>query len=53
MIYAAPLLVEPRATLGRLRAEPWRGLVALLVMLALVPLVLWFLPAGWPEWRTW
>ena len=53
MIYAAPLLVEPRATLGRLRAEPWRGLVAVLVMAALVPLVLWFLPAGWPEWRTW
>ena len=51
MIYAGGLLSQPRAALAALRG--WRGLLLLVVMAALVPLTLWFLPSGWIEWRHW
>ncbi|NOY25233.1 MAG: hypothetical protein GXP62_05115 [Oligoflexia bacterium] len=53
MIYAAPVLAAPRQTLAALGFRRWRLAAAVLALGALVPLVLWFLPAGWPGWRTW
>jgi hypothetical protein len=53
MIYAAGLLAHPRAALAGIRAQPWRVALVALVLLTVVPLVLWYLPAGWPWWRTW
>ena len=51
MLYAAQLLVEPRAILGSIKG--WRVLLVGAVMIVLIPLVLWYLPAGWPWWRKW
>jgi 4-amino-4-deoxy-L-arabinose transferase-like glycosyltransferase len=53
MIYAGALLADPRAAWAALRAQPWRLALLVLVLGALVPLVLWHLPAGWPGWRRW
>lgn len=53
MIYAAQVLAAPGPALEILRRRPWRALVAGLALALLVPLSLWFLPAGWPGWRTW
>mgnify|MGYP006062563451 CR=1 FL=1 len=49
MLYAAQLISEPRAVLGSIRG--WRVLLVGAVMIVLVPLVLWYLPTGWPWWR--
>ena len=51
MLYAAQLISEPRAVLGSIRG--WRVLLVGAVLIVLVPLVLWYLPAGWPWWRKW
>ncbi|MDG1482569.1 MAG: hypothetical protein P8R54_23460 [Myxococcota bacterium] len=51
MLYAAQLISEPRAVLGSIRG--WRVLLVGAVMVVLVPLVLWYLPTGWPWWRKW
>jgi len=53
MLYAAQVLADPRATLSIFAERRWRLAAAVLALVALVPLVLWFLPAGWPGWRTW
>jgi len=53
MVYAAQVLASPRLALAVLPRRPWRLGVAVLALGLLVPLVLWFLPAGWPGWRTW
>ncbi len=51
MLYAAQLISEPRAVLGSIRG--WRVLLVGAVMVVMIPLVLWFLPTGWPWWRKW
>ncbi|MDP6931646.1 MAG: glycosyltransferase family 39 protein [Myxococcota bacterium] len=53
MLYAAMLLADPRGTLSQLRTEPWRGAVAIVSLCVVMPLVLWYLPAGWTWWRSW
>lgn len=53
MLYLAGALGNPRETLATLRAERWRIPVMLLMLAIGAPLVLWYLPAGWPTWRTW
>ena len=53
MIYAGAVLASPRAAWAALRGTWWRGMVAAVALVALVPLVLWFLPSGWPDWRVW
>ncbi len=53
MVYIAALVTDRAGTAALLREQRWRlGLLAL-VMAAVLPLALWFLPAGWPEWRHW
>jgi len=53
IIYAAGVLAHPRETMAILSKDRWRGGVAAIVMVVVTPLVLWLLPAGWPEWQTW
>ena len=53
MIYAGYLLANPAGVLGHLRASPPRLALSAILLGALIPLSLYFLPAGWPEWRTW
>ena len=53
MIYAAGLLTRPRQVWAALLAERWRVFLAVLVMLWVIPLTLWFLPSGWTWWRSW
>lgn len=50
MLGVALLLAEPGPGLAALR-QRWPS--ALLLLAALVPLGLWFLPAGFPGWRRW
>ena len=51
MLYAAQLFSEPREVIRSISG--WRVLLVGAVMIVLVPLVLWYLPAGWPWWRKW
>jgi hypothetical protein len=53
MIYAAGVLADPKAFFSQVMAEKWRGVVIVAGLCMLLPLVFWFLPAGWPWWRTW
>ncbi|MFT4979870.1 MAG: 4-amino-4-deoxy-L-arabinose transferase-like glycosyltransferase [Myxococcota bacterium] len=53
MLYLASALGDPSGTLATLRTQRWRIPVMLLMLAIGAPLVLWFLPAGWPTWRTW
>ena len=55
MIYAGGLLAHPKATWAEVRSSPgwWRLWATGLVTAILIPLILWYLPAGWPTWRTW
>ena len=53
MLYVAGALAEPRQTLAALSAERWRGALLVVILAIVTPLVLWFLPSGWPWWRTW
>lgn len=53
MIYAAAVLADPSAFWAQVSAEKWRGVVIVAGLCILLPLVLWFLPAGWPWWRSW
>ena len=53
MVYAATLLAEPAAAAAALRAQPYR-IALLTVLLAIgLPLVLAYLPSGWPWWGRW
>jgi hypothetical protein len=47
------MLVPLAQARARARAIPWRGVLAIAVFLTLLPLVLWYLPSGWPKWRSW
>lgn len=53
MVYAAQVLASPRQALSIFATRRWRLAAAAFTLLLLVPLVLWFLPAGWPGWRSW
>lgn len=53
MVYAGVMLTDPRRTLTILRCSPPRALLAGALLGALIPLSLYFLPAGWPGWRSW
>lgn len=55
MVYAGGLLSAPRTAWREARTSPgmWRIAATGVVLAILVPLVLWYLPAGWPTWRTW
>ncbi len=47
------MLLPLGQSIVRGRAVPWRGILAVAAFLTVVPLVLWYLPSGWPKWRTW
>ena len=51
MIYAAALLVDLPGGLARIRGL--RLAMAAVALAAIIPLSLWFLPAGWTWWRSW
>ncbi len=53
MVYAAILLTDRRAARALLFRSPARAVLAGALLGALIPLTLYFLPAGWPEWRSW
>jgi hypothetical protein len=53
LIYGAGLLSRPRRVWDAFLAEKWRIWLGVVVMAWVIPLVLWFLPAGWPWWRSW
>ena len=53
LIYASAALCQPRSTLAALRTSPPRAALGLLTLLVVIPLVLWFLPSGWPGWGRW
>ena len=53
MVYGAGLIARPHAIWQGLKAERWRMLLLGLVMIWVIPLTLWFLPAGWTWWRSW
>ena len=53
MVYGAGLIARPGMVWQGLREERWRSALAVLVMLWVIPLTLWFLPAGWTWWRSW
>ncbi len=53
MVYLAGFLARPRLIWESLAAERWRAILAVLVMIWVIPLTLWYLPAGWTWWRSW
>jgi hypothetical protein len=53
MVYCAALLADPAGARAALSAQRWRGPLLVLILSIGVPLVFWFLPAGWPWWRSW
>ena len=53
MVYGAGLLSRPRQVWESFVSEKWRIALGVVVMAWVIPLVLWFLPAGWPWWRSW
>lgn len=53
MVYGAGLVSRPRQVWEAFVSEKWRIWLGVVVMAWMIPLVLWFLPAGWPWWRSW
>jgi hypothetical protein len=53
MVGLAILAVDPAGTRASVAGGRWRLPLLVLVLSLGIPLVLWFLPAGWPEWRAW
>ena len=53
LLYAAWGFAKPGETWSLLKEERWRMLLTGLVLVVLMPLVLWYLPTGWPSWRSW
>lgn len=53
LVWAAGVLVAPREAARILLNGSWRSVVGVGVTVVLVGLMLWFLPAGWPWWRSW
>lgn len=53
MPFAAVFLASPLQALRELSSSVWRIVGTLLTFLILASLLLWFLPAGFPWWRSW
>ena len=55
MLYGAAVFADWEGTKAALAQGPlrWRLVLTVLTLAVLTPLVLWNLPAGWPEWRHW
>ena len=53
MIYAAALYADWSGSMRRLRESRLRAWITGIGLILFVPLVLWYLPAGWPWWRSW
>lgn len=53
MIYAGAFLANPRESIGLMRGEKMRWIGGILVTLALLMLMMRFLPAGWKGWKSW
>lgn len=47
IVYAAAVLVRPRATITALGERPLRAGIVVAVLCALLPIVLWYLPSAW------
>jgi 4-amino-4-deoxy-L-arabinose transferase-like glycosyltransferase len=52
-VFAGALIAEPGPTLAALRADRRRLVACVVVTALLLGLMLWFLPSGWPAWRSW
>jgi hypothetical protein len=50
IVWTAVFLAAPRATLQTIRGSKWRLTLAIAAIIGLVPLVSWFLLAGFPAW---
>lgn len=55
MLYAAGVFADWNGTKAALSEGPfrWRAALTVVTLAVLTPLILWYLPAGWPEWRHW
>ena len=53
MVYAAGLWANAGSVWQGLVEDRKRWILAIVVLGWLVPLVLWYLPAGWSWWRSW
>jgi hypothetical protein len=53
MPFAGAFLASPRLAFQELRASPARAAGAILLVLLLLGLMLWFLPNGFPWWQSW
>jgi len=53
MIYAGGFVSDSSSVWEGLLKCRWRMALVVVVMGWLIPLVLWYLPAGWPWWRSW
>lgn len=53
LVWAAGVLAAPREAVRTLFDGSLRSVVGVTVTVVLVGLMLWFLPAGWPWWRSW
>jgi 4-amino-4-deoxy-L-arabinose transferase-like glycosyltransferase len=47
-VYLALFLANPRQSLAALRGDGWRLAGALATVPPMIPLILWYLPTGWP-----
>ena len=53
LVFAGGFLAEPRASWRRLGNGSARSVVGIFVTVVLLALMLRYLPAGWPTWRSW
>ncbi len=53
LLWAGAFLAAPIESLKLLVGERWRWVGCGLALAVFLPLMLWFLPAGFPEWRSW
>lgn len=53
LVHAAAFYAEPRAALKVLSNGSIRSIIGVFTVFFLIALMLKFLPAGWPWWRTW
>lgn len=50
IVFLAPVLAQPAETWAALRGHRGRMTGAVLTLAALIPLLLWYLPTGFPQW---
>lgn len=53
LVWAAGLLAAPRETFRAFFDGSLRSVAGLAATIVLLGLMLWFLPVGWPWWRSW